>query len=97
MAKKITEVDKSKGIRVTDPYEVPVTFVNDVATCGIINGVMNMTFVVARFLPGAVDVNPDVVIASRLRFDLKTAVSIRNMIDTQLAMHAAPADKSQAN
>ncbi|OCX17606.1 hypothetical protein QV13_12675 [Mesorhizobium hungaricum] len=90
LSKKAIEVDRPKGVRVTDPYQIPVTFVNEVATCGIINGVMNMTFVVARFMPGEEKTDADLVVASRLRFDLNTAITIRNMIDSQLAMHAKP-------
>ena len=55
---------------ITDPYQVPVTFVSQLIGLGNLNGVFNLTFGTARFTPnvtGAVD--PDVVVSARLRMD----------------------------
>lgn len=59
---------------ITDPHNVPVTFVNQVAASGILNGVVNVAFATAGFTPdnkGGVDL--DLVISARLRMDLLCA------------------------
>lgn len=85
---------KSAVRQVSDPYQVPVTFVNAIESIGTINGVVNVTLSVARFMPDGAHVTPDIVIASRLRFDLQTALAMRDAINTQLALAAAPEGKA---
>lgn len=64
-------------LTITDPYNVPITFCNDVVASGHLNGTVNLTLAAARFSPttqGKID--PDLVIASRLRMDLYCAASL---------------------
>lgn len=63
---------------ITDPHNVPVAFCNQLAGSGFYNGNINLTFTVARFSPtaigeGAPPIEPDLVIAARLRMDLACA------------------------
>ncbi len=62
------------SLSVTDPHKTPVVFVNQLAGSGYLNGVVNLTFAVAQFTPTEDGtVNPDLVVASRLRMDLACA------------------------
>ena len=77
-----------------DPNNAQVVFVNQVLGQGHLNGVINLTFGVARFTPGEGDkVEPDMVIASRLRMDLVCAMQLRDSIDELLKKVAPEADK----
>lgn len=66
---------------VTDPHKTPTVFVNQVAGCGHLNGVVNVTFATAQFTPnkeGKID--PDLVITSRLRMDMACARQLHEQI-----------------
>ena len=69
-----------KEVIILDPHAVPVTFVSDVAGIGFLNGVVNLTLVTARFTPVGKDVDADLVVASRLRFDLFCAQRVHEML-----------------
>ena len=74
-------MSESKAMQpISDPYNCPVTFINDVAGIGFANGNINLTLSVARFTPCGDAVQSDLVIASRLRFDLYAAQQIHSMI-----------------
>lgn len=76
---------------ITDPHNVPVTFSNEVMGIGVFNGVVNVTLGVARFTPqldGTVD--PDRVVAARLRLDLPTAIVLRDQLNQQIALLTPP-------
>lgn len=58
-------------LKVTDPHHVPVVFANQVTVTGFLNGNVNVTLAVAQFTENDEgDVQPDLVVAARLRFDL---------------------------
>lgn len=67
--------------KLADPYNVPVTFVNEVAAIGFLNGVVNVTFTTARFSPIGEKVETDSIVASRLRLDLHCAQALRDFLD----------------
>jgi len=85
---------------------VGVQFVNTVVGSGILNGVINLAFGVCNFTPvdngqGEMVIDPDIVIASRLRMDKLCAVHTRDVLNnliTQLEqaemMNSAPEPKS---
>ena len=67
---------------ITDPYTVPITFANDVVGCGFLNGTVNITLAAARFTPTpAGNIDPDLVIVSRLRMDLYCATQLRDSLN----------------
>lgn len=74
-----------KPISVTDPYQVPVTFVNEVVGSGFLNGNINLTLATARFTPIAGKVEHDIVITSRLRMDLFCAMQLRDELSRIIA------------
>lgn len=65
---------------ITDPHQVPVTFINQVAGSGFLNGVLNLTLATARFTPIGDAVEPDLIVSSRLRMDLYCAQQLRDML-----------------
>ncbi len=78
----MTEKAKVELLRITDPHNVPVTFVNQVVAAGHLNGIVNVTFGVARFSPtndGSIDT--DMIVASRLRMDMACAMQMRDQLD----------------
>lgn len=84
---------KSEALPITDPYKVPVTFVNQLAGSGHLNGIVNLTLATAQFTPGEDDVvNADLVIMSRLRMDIVCATSLRDtltrLIDMMIKVNA---------
>lgn len=62
---------------ITDPHNVPVTFVNELVGRGHVNGVVNLTFATARFTPDTLGVDgkisPDLAVTARLRMDMYCA------------------------
>lgn len=81
-----------------DPNNIPVTFVNELSHCGFLNGVVNLTFGVARFTPwttdepGQVAVKADVIVAAQLRMDLFAVQVLRDELTRILdAQHVKPA------
>jgi altronate dehydratase len=67
-------------LKITDPDNVAITFVNEVGNVGFLNGILNVTFTAARFTPDGTQIAPDIVVASRLRMDLQCAQQLHTMI-----------------
>ncbi len=73
---------------------VGVTFVNTVVGSGIFNNIINLAFGVCNFTPvdngsGEMVIDPDVVIASRLRMDKMCAVQIRDILNNLIGQMEA--------
>lgn len=76
---------KTEYVAVTDPFNTEVTFVNFVVASGLHNGVVNLTLAQTRFTPTPNgDVDPDCIIASRLRMDLQCAAQLRDQLNRVL-------------
>lgn len=67
-------------LKITDPDNVGITFVNEVGNMGFVNGIINVTFTAARFTPTGGQIEPDIVVASRLRMDLHCAQQLHEMV-----------------
>lgn len=67
-------------LKITDPDNVPIAFVNEVGNVGFLNGIINVTLTAARFTPDGAQIAPDIVVASRLRMDLKCAQQLHDLI-----------------
>lgn len=65
--------DAPSAIEITDPNNVPVTFVNQVIGSGHLNSVINITLGTARFSPKSGEIDVDMIVSSRLRMDLVCA------------------------
>ncbi len=77
---------------VPDPHNVPVVFASSLVAAGQLNGVVNLTLAVARFSPntqGTVD--PDFVVASRLRLDIGCAAQVHAQLGRILSQAEAQA------
>lgn len=72
----------SAPLKIKDPDNVPVVFINDVVGIGFLNGVLNITMATARFTPEEIGgtIPVDFAIASRLRMDLHCAQQLRDML-----------------
>ena len=68
--------------------QVGVTFVNTVVNRGIFNGVINLSFGVLNFTPSedGQTIEPDPVIAARLRMDKICARQLRDVLSDLLDM-----------
>lgn len=62
-----------------------VVFVNTLAVSGFSNGIVNLAFATANFIPeeedGAIKVVPDEFISANLRMDLFCAQQLRDRLD----------------
>ncbi len=74
---------------------VGVTFVNTVLGRGVLNGVVNLSFGVLQFTPSETDskVDPDLVVASRLRMDKNCAKQLYETLGDLLVL----IDKAEAD
>ncbi len=82
----VKDQPQAKFVPITDPNNCPVDFVNFVAASGILNGVVNLTFAQARHMPKVTgDLDPDFIVASRLRMDLQCAMQLREQLDRIIA------------
>jgi len=82
---------KSKPLTITDDITVPVTFVNQLVNSGFLNGVVNLCFAVARFVPGEDgEIEPDLTIVSNLRMDLYAAQQLRDRLTAILEANMKP-------
>ena len=91
-----TKADKDiTAAPMPDPKRLPVTFVNTVAGAGFVNGVVNITFAVARFTPtaDANDTLTDLEVASRLRMDLYCAQELHKTLGVIIEQNTKPATK----
>lgn len=80
----MSESKASPKLTITDPHNVLTTFVSDIASSGYGNGVVNMTFVTARFTPTGTekdDLIPDLIISNRLRMDMYCAQRLYEQLD----------------
>ena len=68
------------SLKITDPDNIGITFVNEVGNVGFLNGIINVTFTAARFTPDGTQIAPDIVVASRLRMDLKCAQQLHDLV-----------------
>lgn len=73
--------------QLTDPYQVPVTYCNQVVGVGALNGVCNITLATARFTPQDSKVIPDLVVSSRLRMDLWCVQQLHDQLAHILAQN----------
>ncbi len=77
--------------------DVPVIFVNSLAVRGFLNGVVNMSFSTALFLPETVDgktqVSTQEVITANLRMDLFCAQQVYEALGKIIAEQTAPSKK----
>jgi hypothetical protein len=86
----------SEPLKILDPHNVDVTFASAVGGSGFLNGVINLTLVTTRWTPealGAEMVPPDLVVSSRLRFDLKCAQDIRDALNAIIEANTKPTSK----
>lgn len=73
------------AIKVTDPDNVKITFVNQVLGQGHLNSVVNITLGAARFTPSdSSNIDVDMVVAARLRMDIICASQLRDSLDALL-------------
>lgn len=78
------------ALKITDPDNVPITFVNEIGNAGFLNGVLNITLTAARFTPDGTQIAPDIVVASRLRMDLKCAQQLCDLVGSIIEQNTAP-------
>lgn len=78
--------------------EAPIVFVNSIAVSGFLNGVLNLGFSTAQFLPsedGKVKLAE--IITANLRMDLLCAQQLHDSLATILAQHTKPAAAKDVN
>ena len=83
-------MNEQTALKITDPHNVAVTFVNEIGNMGFLNGILNVTFTVARFTPEGTQIVPDMVIASRLRMDLQCAQQLHQMMGQIIEQNTKP-------
>jgi hypothetical protein len=89
--------DTQKFVVIPDPDNVGITFANQVIAAGHHNGVVNMSFAVARFSPNAQGVvDPDFKVAARLRFDVAVAMQMHEHLTRILGQVQASVDQALA-
>lgn len=71
-----------------------VVFVTGLATWGFLNGVINVAFTTAQFLPEAqgeeIKVISADIISANLRLDLNVAQQLRDVLDGIIEQHTKP-------
>lgn len=83
---------KTEFLVIPDPDNVPVVFASHVVAAGHLNGVVNLTLAVARFSPNAAGgVDPDLVVASRLRLDMGCTAQLYEQLGRILGQAEAQA------
>ena len=83
-------------MKITDPNNEPVVFVNELVGRGHLNGVINLTFATARFTPTAGEIAPDLVITARLRMDMACLRQTYMVLGELISMNE-PDDRSKPN
>lgn len=65
-----------------DPNNEPVKFVSMLGNSGFVNGVVNLTFLTARYRQTALahSAQPDLILAALLRMDLRCAIDLRDAL-----------------
>ena len=78
-----------------------VTFVNSVAVSGFSNGIVNVAFSTATWIPEMVDgktiVSPAEYISANLRMDLYCVQQLHDSLASILAQQTKPASKESVN
>jgi hypothetical protein len=84
------------NLSITDPNTVPVTFINQIASHGCLNGVVNFTFATALFTPSGDNktVDPDIIVTCRLRMDLYCAMQLRRVLDRIIEQNTKEPEKT---
>ena len=81
--------------------DVPVIFVNSLAVRGFLNGVINLAFNSAQFLPEVVDgqtkVTSQEIITANLRMDLYCAQQVYEALGKIIQEQTAPPKKTDVN
>jgi hypothetical protein len=81
--------------------EVPIVFVNSLAVRGFLNGVINLAFNSAKFLPEVVDgetkVTSQDVITANLRMDLYCAQQVYEALGKIIQEQTKPAASKDIN
>lgn len=81
--------------------DVPVIFVNSLAVRGFLNGLVNLAFQTAQFLPEAVDgetkVTSQEIITANLRMDLYCAQQVYEALGKIIQDQTTPAKKNDVN
>lgn len=79
-------------LTIGDPDNIPVRVVNGVPHFGVIGSLIALTLTTARvsFVDGKLE--PDLVIAARLRFDLEIAKLLRDNLDSQIRLLTVATD-----
>lgn len=82
----------SDPIKITDPHHVQPIFVNQLASSGFLNGVVNLAFATALFVTPKDDgtVEPDLVISCQLRMDLYAAQMLRDRLTQIIDANTKP-------
>lgn len=94
--------------RAADPNNEPVKFVTGLDASGFLNGVVNLTFVTARFsagtvmhqpgdIAGDIAVSEDSIVASRLRMDLHAAQELYRVLGDILEKNTVKPAGEKAN
>jgi hypothetical protein len=71
----------------------PVVFVNSVAVSGFLNGIVNLAFTTAHYLPSDGKVVLAEVVTANLRMDLHCAQQLHDSLASILAQQTKPAAK----
>lgn len=89
----MTDKPTVASVEIRDPHNVPVVFANSVVGSGHLNNVVNVTLAVAQFSPISDNkIDPDLVIAARLRMDLLCATQLRDALTSILEQAIKPAN-----
>lgn len=81
----------------SDPHNIQVTFYNEVGNVGFLNGIINVTLITAQFTPQGDQIVPDMVVASRLRFDLVCAQQLHQMLGQIIEANTKLASTAKVN
>lgn len=75
---------------ISDPYNVPVTYADNLMASGPWNGLISLTFSVNRLSPVENRVDNDVAIVARLRLDVHCATMLRDRLNVLIATLTKP-------
>lgn len=90
-------MSENAPLKITDPNNEQVKFVSMVGGSGFLNGIVNVTLLTARWTPDAIPsdhVPIDLVVGSRLRFDLKCAQELRDVLNGIIEANTRPLAKA---
>ena len=81
---KPAEPERPSGETVSDPYQVPVTFFDEIGSSGFADGIGSFVLVSLRILPTPSGTKYDPVVCARLRCTLKTAAKLHDTLGKML-------------